>query len=146
MLRSSVTQPATGRLRPLLSCGFLLAAGIIAYHNSLAGPFVFDDNLAIVQNPYIRHLWPIGEAMRWNPESTVSARPIISLSLAFNYALGGLNVRGYHLFNLGVHLAAGLFLFGVLRRTFLLPRLNARYGVSGRGTSGIMELFNTALT
>ena len=39
----------------------------------------------------------------------------MNLSLAFNHALGGLNVGGYHAFNLIVHLLAGLALFGVVR-------------------------------
>jgi len=37
--------------------------------------------------------------------------------LALNYAAGGLNLAGYHLVNLGVHLLATLTLFGLIRRT-----------------------------
>ncbi|MDP7162787.1 MAG: tetratricopeptide repeat protein, partial [Phycisphaerae bacterium] len=36
---------------------------------------------------------------------------------AVNYAIGGLDVRGYHVFNLAVHILAALTLFGVIRRT-----------------------------
>jgi len=48
---------------------------------------------------------------------TVTGRPLVNLSLAVNYALGGLSLPGYHGFNLAVHLLAGLILFGIVRRT-----------------------------
>ena len=48
---------------------------------------------------------------------TVSGRPLLNLTLAVNYALGGLNPWGYHAINLAIHILAALTLFGVLRRT-----------------------------
>jgi len=51
-----------------------------------------------------------------------SRRPLLYLSVAFNYALGGLNTFGYHLFNLVVHILAGLALFALVRRTWLVER------------------------
>ena len=47
-----------------------------------------------------------------------AARPLVNLSFALNYAAGGLEPRGYHLVNLGLHMLAILTLFGVLHRTF----------------------------
>jgi tetratricopeptide (TPR) repeat protein len=44
---------------------------------------------------------------------------VINLTFALNYAMGGLNVWGYHAVNLLVHTLAGLTLFGVVRRTLL---------------------------
>ena len=100
----------------------ILLSGTVAYHNSLGGPFIFDDQFRIVENARLRHLWP--------PEALIagSLRPVVDLSLAVNYALGGLDVRGYHLVNLAIHLGAALLLFGVVRRTLILPRLAARFG------------------
>ena len=57
--------------------------------------------------------------------STPSGRPVLNLTLALNYALGGFDVAGYHVLNLAIHLAAGLALFGVVRRT-LTSRSPAR--------------------
>ena len=51
------------------------------------------------------------------PAMTVSGRPLLNLSLAINHAIGGTAVRGYHGLNLGIHLLAGLTLFGILRRS-----------------------------
>jgi tetratricopeptide (TPR) repeat protein len=91
----------------------VVAAGLLAYHNSFTGPFIFDDVPRILENPSIRHLWP--------PWSMVghSSRPVVQLSLTVNYALGGFSPWGYHLFNIAIHILAALTLYGVVRRTFL---------------------------
>lgn len=115
--------------------GITLAGGLIvlavwaAYGNSWSTPFVFDDPKAIALNPTIRHLWPLTDVLA-APSYVGSAagRPLVNLSLAVNYALGGLHVEGYHLFNTFIHVLAGLVLFGVVRRTLRQPLLRERYG------------------
>jgi tetratricopeptide (TPR) repeat protein len=114
--------PATGWA---LLWALPICAGLYAYHNGLHGPFIFDDVNAIPGNPTIRRLWPILSAAQ--PPGT-AGRPVVNLSLAINYALGGLNVWGYHAFNLGIHLLTALVLYGVVRRTLLRPDLRTRYG------------------
>ena len=103
-----------------LAGGGLMLAAFAAYHNSLAGPFVFDDGPAIVENPSIRRLWPLGPLLAPGLDGgvTVSGRPLVNLTFALNYALGGGSVGGYHLVNLFIHALAGLTLFGVVRRTW----------------------------
>jgi hypothetical protein len=108
----------------------LLLAGVLTYSNSFNGVFVGDDTDAIVNNPNITSLSPLSRALDAPRDTTVAGRPVVSLSLAINYALaapGGLDPWGYHLVNLLVHLAAGLTLFGVVRRTLLSAPLVARY-------------------
>ena len=79
---------ATRPTRIYLAAAALVVAGIVAYHNSLGGPFIFDDPSSIVSNPTIRSLWP-----PWAPLSppnaavTVQGRPILNFSLALNYAV-----------------------------------------------------------
>ncbi len=106
----------------------VVAAGLLAYHNSLSGPFIFDDVPSIPENPTIRNLWPIWQPLSPPHGETVDGRPIANLSLAINYALGGYDVRGYHVLNLIIHILAGLTLLGVVRRTLLQPRLRERFG------------------
>jgi tetratricopeptide (TPR) repeat protein len=129
----------------------LVAAGCWTYSTSFAGVFLGDDSEAIVDNPHIKTLWPLGTAMSASPDSGLAGRPVTSLTLALNYALAppeardvfkaGVqaplgdpadpvygNVWGYHALNLGVHLAAALLLFGVVRRTLVSPPLLARFG------------------
>ena len=117
----------------LLGGAVLVLAGWAAYSNSFAGPFLFDDLDSIPGNPTIRHLSPIWTAM-WAPPSAGSAgRPLLNLSFALNYAFGGMNVWGYHLLNLVIHLLAGLTLFGIVRRTLQtwvkLPGVGASPGM-----------------
>jgi len=102
--------------------GLLIAAPLAVYHSSFTGPFIWDDLDSISGNPYIRALWPLTNVMSWPRNSTVAARPVAAFSLAINYALGGLEVWGYHAFNLTVHVLAGLLLFGIVRRTLGSPR------------------------
>ncbi len=106
----------------LLPAALLVCAGLVAYANSLSGPFIFDDLDAIVGNPPIRRLWPPG-ALFAAPaaRSSVDGRPVLTLSLALNYAAGGLDPKGYHAVNLLIHLAAGLLLFGIVHRTLDEP-------------------------
>ena len=137
-----------GSARVRLAAAAIVAAGFFAYANSFSGAFVFDDTPAIVDNPHIRALWPLTRSMSAPPEVTVSGRPIAAFTLALNYAFAPAgvrdvmtpaaphsidaryrrNVQGYHAFNLAIHLAAALTLFGVVRRTLLSPRMRDRFG------------------
>src|SRR5262249_10339323 len=99
----------------------IVALGVAAYLNSLRAPFIFDDRYHIVENLRIRQLWPPWEILAH------SSRPVVHLSLALNYALGGLDPWGYHAFNIGVHVLAALVLYGSLRATFLSDSLRHRW-------------------
>lgn len=114
--------------RLLWRAGLILLAGALAYANSLSGPFIRDDVVAIVENPVIRAWWhPLGLLSERDLPS--SGRPVVNASFALNYAFGGLDVRGYHAMNVAVHLACALLLFGSVRRTLALPDLRARLGL-----------------
>src|SRR5687768_14114124 len=120
----------------------LVAAIVSAYFNSLGAPFVFDDLLAIPENPTIRRLWPLTDVL-FPPRGeglSVEGRPVLNLTLAFNYAIGGTAVRGYHVVNLAIHSLATLTLFGLLRRTLLLPRLRERFGRDALPLSAIIAV------
>ncbi len=106
----------------------VICAGLYAYHNSLHAPFIFDDLDAITGNPTIRRLWPPWRAMSPPPDSPVTGRPIVNLSLAVNYTLDGLNVWGYHVFNLAIHILVALVLYGIVQRTLRGPSLRSRHG------------------
>jgi tetratricopeptide (TPR) repeat protein len=103
----------------------LVAATLLAYANSLSNPFVFDDQNAIVENETIRTLTPITTALQPAWQSATAGRPLVNLSLAMNYAAGGLSPWGYHATNLVIHLLCGLLLFGIVRRTLVLSAARA---------------------
>jgi protein O-mannosyl-transferase len=118
----------------------IVVVGVLVYLTSFQGVFLFDDDSAIVNNPYVRSLWPLADAMNSPPQSSVAGRPLVSLSLAVNYALGGLRPWGYHAFNLAVHILAGLTLFGIARRTLLTPRMRRQYGGAAPQLAGVIAL------
>jgi len=113
--------------RILLGSAIILIVGTLVYLNSFRGVFIFDDSGAILNNPTIRQLWPIWNVLRTPQVMTSSGRPVVNLTLAVNWAVSGLRTWSYHGFNLAVHLAAALLLFGVVRRTLLAERLRARF-------------------
>jgi tetratricopeptide (TPR) repeat protein len=125
----TATKTAPSGLLPAL----LVLAAVIAYANSLNNPFVFDDLASIVENRHIRQLWPPSVSLGAPQQATVAGRPVVSLSLALNYAVGGLSVRGYHLTNLAIHILCGLLLYGVVRRTLRTQRVASRFRARADG-------------
>ena len=113
------TRPEASHRPVVCAAALIVLAVLLIYANSLAGPFVFDDVPSIRDNPAIRHLWPPGLLL--SPSAiqglTTNGRPVVTLSLALNYALGGTAVWSYHVANLLIHVLAALTLMGVARRT-----------------------------
>src|SRR4029453_12410045 len=114
-----VSGPPVGR-----RAGLIAVVGAVTYATSLSGPFLFDDDASVVENTTIRNLRP-SVALQPGRESPTAGRPLVNLTFAINYAIGGLNVVGYHATNIAIHLLCGLVLFGLARRTLDLPRIPA---------------------
>jgi len=88
---------------------------------------MFDDHPAIFESQAVRS-WPdLAAVIDAVPESPFASRPVVSVSFALNYALHGLDVTGYRVVNIALHLLCGLLVFGVVRRT--LDRLAPGDGV-----------------
>lgn len=103
------------------ACALLIVVfGGLIYSNSLQGPFILDDHSGIINKLSLRQLWP--------PEALREFRPVANLTLAVNYHLHGLEVRGYHIVNLLIHLTASVLLFGIVRRTLMQGSLQDRFG------------------
>ncbi len=129
--------PASRLARPALLAA-LAALVLAAYAQSFSVPFLLDDVTTIPANASIRQLWPLGPVLFPPPEVYSAGRPLLNLSFALNYALGGTAVRGYHIANLAIHLAGTLVLFGVLSRVFLLPWLRERFGAVATPLAGLI--------
>ncbi len=107
----------------LIAFGVIAALILIAYSNTFFASFHFDDTPAIVENPGIKRLtWD----NFWGAFS--GTRPVVNLSLLFNYTLSGLNVVGWHIFNIGFHIANSFFVYLLILWTLTLPSLSERYG------------------
>jgi tetratricopeptide (TPR) repeat protein len=111
------------RVRDWAAAAGLCLAGFAIYANSLHNEFAFDDYDAIVENSHIRQLWPLTRSLTGEPGSGTSGRPVVAFSFALNHAIGGLDPLGYHLFNILVHVLAGLVLWALLCRTLQLREM-----------------------
>ena len=107
--------------------GLIAALTVIVYWNSLGNPFVFDDHVTLVDNPQIRSF---ANVLQTDKGSALTGRPVVSLTFAANYALGGLNVTGFRVVNLGLHICCALLIFGLMRRT--IDRFKPGDRLSGR--------------
>jgi hypothetical protein len=109
---------------------------LIAYSNTFTASFHFDDNPSIVDNATIKRVTAdnIITILKGN-------RPLVSLSLMLNYKLGGLNVVGYHIFNIALHIANSYFVYLLILWTLGLPVLAKRYAEKARW----MALFGALL-
>src|SRR5262245_26417446 len=111
-------RPSLPRERLRLAYPFVIAlATAVAYFNSTDTPFILDDHAGIAGNPLLRRPFP-----SW-AEVLSNARIVVTWTLAANYAFGGVNVQGYHVVNLIIHLLAGLTLYNLVRQSLLLPSL-----------------------
>jgi tetratricopeptide (TPR) repeat protein len=107
---------STAALLRWAALGIVLAT-VAVYRTTLSVPLIYDDRLWITWNPSIQHLARIGAVLSPPAGSVVCGRPVLSLSLALNYAAGGVSAWGYHLVNVAIHILAALALFGIVRRT-----------------------------
>ncbi|OGP35958.1 MAG: hypothetical protein A2X87_04770 [Deltaproteobacteria bacterium GWC2_42_51] len=77
---------------------------LLVYSNTFYASFHFDDTPQIVENYKIRNLGNLPEIIRGN-------RGISIATFALNYAIGGLNVVGYHIINLTIHVINGILIY-----------------------------------
>jgi len=105
----------------LLAIFLITSIATIIYSNSFDCTFHFDDQHAIVEN-YAIHRFDLKEIF------FSSNRPVLDITLAINYYFGKLNVFGYHLVNLLLHISNGIMLYFILFQTVNLPSLKEKYG------------------
>ncbi|MFZ4439370.1 MAG: tetratricopeptide repeat protein [Syntrophales bacterium] len=100
--------------KPVVHLLFIVVLGFLIYSNTFHGPFVFDDEIAIVENSGIKDLGNYSSPLSGN-------RSIGFLTFALNYKLHGLHVTGYHVVNLLIHLINALLVYGLSVLTFRTP-------------------------
>lgn len=83
----------------------IVVFGLLIYAHTFTGPFHLDDYGAIVGNTAIRNLSEPAEILRYG-----RGRSLTIFTFALNYAVHGDRVFGYHVVNIGIHLANALLL------------------------------------
>jgi protein O-mannosyl-transferase len=113
--------------------GIIFCLGILVYSNTFLCSFHFDDLPSIVGNLSIRNIHHLQAIWNFLPR-----RFILYLSIALNYHFNGLNVFGYHLFNLAVHLVSAVLVWWLTILTFSTPAMKGQRIASH---AGIIALF-----
>ncbi len=106
---------------------FLLIVGFILpiYANSITASWHLDDTSNIVNNSPL-HISDLAPQTLWktffaSPQAEQKLyRPLPCLSFALNWYIGGSNTSGYHIVNIGLHIATALALYFLFIRLLLL--------------------------
>jgi tetratricopeptide (TPR) repeat protein len=118
--------PVAARHSPLGASSYpvlVAAATLVAYGGAFTTPFVFDD--AEITDTAALH------ELSWGTVSGTT-RPLVQLTLAANWAVHRLDVVGYHVVNIAIHVLAALVLYALVLRTL---RTTASVGPTWRNTA-----------
>ncbi len=89
------------------------------YSNTFSVPFLFDDEGSIQLNSIVQGLdnfFTNGSGYNFLPN-----RAFGYLTFALNFQFGGLNVAGYHIVNLAIHIINAFLVYSLIRQTFRTP-------------------------
>jgi tetratricopeptide (TPR) repeat protein len=129
--------------RPFPAILLIMLTGSIIYANTFGVPFVLDDKLGALSDNVSNDL-----AYYFANSTGYEPRFIGYLTFALNYHFGGLDVTGYHVVNLFIHLMAALLVYTLLRLTFQTPYFQAQIASSQTSVfspRGFIPLFGALL-
>ena len=117
------TKTPAGKKTVFLSVILIILLGFAAYGNSFNNEFVWDDKNLIGNNAYIKdlsHMLSIfskdlgaGSGKEYN-----AYRPVQLITYVIDYSLWKLNVRGYHLTNILLHICVALGIYCLINVLF----------------------------
>ena len=101
----------------LTSVILIIILGFAVYSNSILGQFIWDDNYLVKDNVYIRNWSHINKiftrstAAGAGGKESISYRPLQVFTFLIDHSLWGLDVKGYHLTNIILHILVALSIF-----------------------------------
>jgi len=124
--------------KPNIQILLIIFIGLLIYSNTFNAEFTLDDKPYIIENPAIKDFSYFGEpskVLKLNQMGTgyryaFITRIVTHFTFALNYHLHKLNVFGYHLFNIFVHIANGLLVYFLVRIIF-----QTSYFTNGKSSS-----------
>jgi tetratricopeptide (TPR) repeat protein len=119
---------AVNRLQFILREALILAIMAVVvfyiYSNTLRSPFVLDDLNSIKFNTHIRITgFDLEDIIQAGSDSPLTNRPVAYVSFALNYYFHQLNVAGFHIANILIHIVCGILLFYFTKTTLHTPVL-----------------------
>ena len=97
----------------------IILAGLLAYLPSFKGVMLLDDFRSINADT-------VGSVHKAVHCGLFRSHPLVGLSFVANWKISGDKTWSYHEVNLLIHLLAGLFLLGIIRRTLLICKYAER--------------------
>ena len=136
--------------KPQIHIILVVLLGCIIYSNTFRAPFEFDDRRSIIDNKAIKDISTLTNISRLNaveidPEvrQFIISRYVGYLSFAVNHNVHNLDVTGYHITNLSIHIVNALLLYWLMLLTFKTPffEQDAKY----RSDFALIALFSSLL-
>lgn len=98
----------------------IVTLGILIYSNTFRCSFHLDDNMHIVDNGAIKNISDVKTWWKYSPN-----RPVSMFTFVVNYHFGQLDVWGYHLVNLIIHLINACLVWWLTLLIFASPAMKA---------------------
>jgi len=123
ILENMGKKPPAKKAVILASIALVIVLGFAVYANSLNGKFVYDDRDLIENNTLIKE-WPISPKIfttyfaQGSCEKSPFYRPFQMIAYAIDYRMWKLNVVGYHLTNILLHILAALCVYWLINILF----------------------------
>lgn len=86
----------------------IIVLSFAIYSNSFYADFQFDDGVHIAKQQNLNDFERFSEISSW---TKINERPLSFFTLSLNHYIHGNDVFGYHLFNLIIHILAGIFVY-----------------------------------
>src|SRR4030067_2442456 len=100
----NIEKVVEGKRFHLIAVSLIAILTLIVYSNTFHASFHFDDTPQIVENYQIRNLDNLLDIRK-------GRRGVAMATFAINYAIGGLNVMGYHIVNITIHIMNGIMVY-----------------------------------
>jgi len=133
------------KMKHVINLILICAVGLIIYSNTFHVPFQCDEDPLIKNNPIVKDLSYFIEPSRVSgleQYGALKTRYIGFLTFAFNYKLHGLDVTGYHVVNILIHVLNTFLYYFLVLLTFNTPFL---MGSRLRRYSETVALFSSLL-
>ena len=106
-------------VRQPVQFAIIVLLALCAYSNTFTVPFILDDEASIIRNEIIQNLGMFFDhGYHFSP-----TRFIGYFTFALNHSVHGLNLVGYHVVNLAIHIGNGLLVYALVKSMLRTPLL-----------------------
>jgi Tfp pilus assembly protein PilF len=119
-----------GWLKISIQMLLIVFCAVLAYSNTFDSPFILDDKATIVNSDLVR-----GQEVFHGTEAVKGRRYLGFLTFALNYYVHELDVTGYHVVNLAIHIINACLVYLLVLLTLRTPRLRNSAGNTTQSVS-----------